>query len=319
MTYRALTTFINKNTNPHNNKIFDLMSYDIKSKIIFVIGNGACNTAEYLSSIMSACNASYLHYIDTPDTDLNKRFLQNGNQFSLDVLCEKAESILNKCKRNLSNDDLMLCLALSFDNVEYTIVEIKCEYYNEIKDVIAPFALIITENDEQNLIENVPYGTKEIIAISNDANYDYVSSKYTRNGARITFASPNKITISNGDLLGTSFYHYDYLYRISALDLNNVPLAHLSIEAASVIFNTPRPYIYQGLAKATAPKDLSLYSLSPAILLRNGENNFKLHHKLKFKVITMNDEFEIPSESTVFCGDANYIQSIKNKLEKHPK
>lgn len=116
--------------------------------------------------------------------------------------------------------------------------------------------------------------------------------------------------------MGTSFYHYDYLYHLSTLDLNNVSLAHLAIESARVLISAPRPYIYKGLKTVKIPYDLTLYSLSPTILFREGENDFKLHHRLKFKTITIDDKFEIPTENTIFCGSKEYIETIKEKLKK---
>ena len=318
MTYRSLKTFINKNTRPNNIKIFDLLSFDIKSKIILVIGDGASNTATYLSSIMSSCEIKHFHF-KNENIDTNKRFLQNSVPISTESLCENAENILKATKKNLSNDDLLFCLALSFCNSEYTIIEISEEYYNHIKDSILPFALILTlPSDEKvnNLIEGANERVKEIISLSEKDNFDYISSKYNQKGARITLASPNKITVAGSDLFGTSFYHYDYLYHTSALDLNNVSLAHLAIEAAIALFSAPRPYIYKGIETARVPYDLTLYSLSPTILLREGGNNFKLHHKLKFKTATESDEFEIPRENTIFCGGKEYIEQTKEKLKK---
>ena len=85
-------------------------------------------------------------------------------------------------------------------------------------------------------------------------------------------------------MFGTSFYHYDYLYHISTLDLNNLPLAHLAIESASVLFSAPRPYIYKGLEKARLLYDLKLFSLSPTVLLWEGNDDFILHHKVKSQI-----------------------------------
>ena len=208
-------------------------------------------------------------------------------------------------------------LALSLCDSEYLIFETSEEYYAKIKDKISAFALILAIDDDkkaESIIENAHPKVKEIINLSQKDDFDYISNKTNSNGARITYVSKNKITVANSDLFGTSFYHYSYLYHISALDLNNIPLAHLSIEAASVIFNSPRPYIYKGLEKAKIPHDLILYSLSPTILLCENDN-FKLHHKLKFKIFTQDSEFEIPKDNTIFCGDKKYIESIKNKLK----
>ena len=313
MTYRSLKSFINKNTQEHNSKIFDLMPHGIKSKIIFVVGNGASNTAALLTSIMSACEIKYFHYLND-NIYINKKFLQNGLTIPMELLCDNAEAILKATKKAISNEDLFFNLALSFCNNEYAIIEISEEYYSKIKDNISPYAIIFTNEDSASLIENAHKDVKEIISLSYDDDFDYISTKTNKNGTRITLASPNKITISNSDLFGTSFYHYSYLYHISALDLNNASLAHLAIESASVLFSTPRPYIYKGLENAKVPHDFILYSLSPTVLLYEGENNFKLHHRLKFKTVTENDIFEIPTKNTIFCGSKEYLEQIKQKL-----
>ena len=274
MTYRSLKTFIKNNIQPNNTKIFDLMPSGIKSKIIFVVGKHASNSAAYLSSIMSACEIGHSHFIDNENLDINKRFLQNSTPISTEELCENAEKILKATKKVLSNKDLLLSIALSFCESEYTIIEMSEAYYAEIKDIITPFAIILAFFDDekaQDIIDSAPIGTKEIIALSQKDDFDYISSKCNKNGTRITFASANKITVSATDLLGTSFYHYSYLYRISSLDLNNVSLAHLAIESVNILFSAPRPYIYRGLESARPPFDLELYSLSPSILMYKGK------------------------------------------------
>lgn len=317
MTYRFLKKFISENSQPHNKNTFDLMPLDVKSKIVFIIGEDAQNTASFLTSIMNTCEISYLHYAE--NTDLNKRFIKNGVIINTDLICERAEAMIKAAKKQISNDDLFLSLALSFSDCEYTVIEMNEEYYFKIKDYIPHYALVLALRDDkmaQMLIDNAPSALKEIISLWSEDNFDYISTKKNKNGTRITLASQNKITLSNADLLGVSFYHYSYLYRIPILDLNNVKLAHLAIEAANVLFGVPRTYIYKGLENARPAHDLVLYSLSPAILLYNGKSNFKLHHKLKFKTVTENDEFYLPTENTVFCGSKEYLEKIKEKLKK---
>ena len=319
MTYRSLKTFIKNNTQENNAKFFDLISKGIKSKIILVVGDGASNTASYLSSIMLSCDISHFHYTNNKNTDVNKRFLQNGEPILQEILCENAENIIKNSQKFLSNDDLLFALAVSISNEEYAIIEISEEYYSYIKNHFSLFALILAiKNDDKafEIIKNAPCGIKEIISLSQKDDFDYISTKTNQNGTRITLASPNKITVFNSDLFGTSFYHYSYQYHISSLNLNNVSLANLAIESASVIFGAPRPYIYKGIESARLPNDLLLYSLLPTILLYEGDNDFKLHHKLKFVIKTEKDVFVYPSENTVFCGNKEYIEQIKEKLKK---
>jgi hypothetical protein len=319
MTYRSLKKFINENKQSNNSKIFDLIPICIKSKIILVMGENASNTASFLTSIMRVCEISHVHYTNSDDISPIKRFVKNDTIISMDLICENAENIINTSKKNISNEDLFFSLALSFCDCEYAIIEISETYYNSIKNNISPFALIFTSNDDEKaseIIENAPNGVKEIISLSKKDNFDYVSHKYNANGAHLTLASPNKISISNSNLLGTSFYHYDYLYHICEIDLNNVYIAHLAIECASVLFSAPRPYIYKGLENARLKRNLILYSLSPAILLYEGNKDFNLYHKLRFKTVTEGDIFEIPNENTIFYGSKEYIEQVKEKLKK---
>ena len=88
----------------------------------------------------------------------------------------------------LSNDDLFLSIALSFDNCKYTIIEISDEYYFSIKDKIPAFALIITSNNE-HLIKNTPIDVKEIIALTEKDNFEsaYCSATESELSARNLF------------------------------------------------------------------------------------------------------------------------------------
>lgn len=70
ITYRSLKSFVNKNTQSHNNKIFDLIPTCIKSKILFIVGADRSNTAAYLSSVMSSCEIKHFHF-KNDDIDIN--------------------------------------------------------------------------------------------------------------------------------------------------------------------------------------------------------------------------------------------------------
>lgn len=319
MTYRTFKYFINNNNQPNNAKIFDLISTIIKSKIIFILGEKKSNTSSFLASIMSACEMDYYRFTNDKSIALNLRFLKNSTPISMESLCENAEKIIKLSKKALSGDDLYFLLALSFRDAQYTIIELEDEYYYHIKDIFPPFAIILATNDDERtkgIIDTAPIGTKEIISLSQKDDFDYISTKQNANGTRVSYASPNKVTIKDSNLLGTSFYHYSYLYHISTLDINNVSYAHLAIESASILFSAPRPYIYKGLDSARVPHDLELYSLSPAILFYEGENDFKLHHRIKVKTVSACEEFILPSENTVFYGNKAHIKEIKEKLAK---
>ena len=100
--------------------------------------------------------------------------------------------------------------------------------------------------------------------------------------------------------------------------MNNLAFALLAIETTSALINAPRPYIYKGLDNAHLTHDLKLYSLSPEILLREGKDDFLLHHVLKCKTVYENIS-SMPSENTVFCGSKEYIEQIKIALKELSK
>ena len=167
----------------------------------------------------------------------------------------------------------------------------------------------------QEIIDHAPVGLEEIIALSKKDNFDYISTQKSSAGAKVTYASPNKRTIASSTVFGTDFFHYDYLYKTRALNLNNIPLAHLAIESATVLFSAARPLMRIGIYNASLTNDLELYSLSPAILLREGKDDFSLFHKMKFKTVYENDELSFPVEDTVFCGNRDFINKIKRTLK----
>ncbi len=317
MTYKNLKKYLSDNI---NNEIgFDLIPQGIKSKLIFAVGDGASGTAAFLSSVMNECEISHSRYIHNDGIELKYRFISSGEYISIDKLCQRAEELIKRSGKSISFDALLLSCALSMlDGTDYIILEMSEQIYRQIIKHTIPFALILAMDDDITVCEltdSAPTGINEIVALTNESNYDYISNKLNKNGARITYASPNKRTISSSTVFGTDFFHYDYLYKTRAINLCNIPLAHLAIESATALFSTPRPLIRIGISKAIPINDLELYSLSPTILFRDGKSDFKLFHKLKFKIITDNQEFAIPTEDTVFCGKRAFIEEIKRKLK----
>lgn len=160
--------------------------------------------------------------------------------------------------------------------------------YTEIIGYITPHAAIFTSKDEkavEEYVNHTPKGIKEIILPTQKEIMDCASNEKTANGARITYASSCKITPFKASPLGTEFYHFNYLYHIQTIDQRAITHAHLAIEAALVLFSPTRPLIYMGLNSARPTDDFILYSISPTVLLWQGEQDFKLYHKMKYKVI----------------------------------
>jgi hypothetical protein len=315
MTYKNLNNFLIKNTNTDNKAVFDLARECAKSKIIFTVGKGAHNCASFLASVMSELNISFGRTLDA-SFELRKRFILSDGDIELGAIVEKSELIFQKCNSEISDNSLILLLSLAlFDGYEYIIIETDVEGFKGAMRYLDPYAVILTEYDEI-LIQSVPADTREIVVLTKEDNYDYASKSRNQNKVRVSYASPNKITFFKSNLLQTEFFHYDYLYQAPFIDLNNIPLAHLAIEAATVLFNAPRPYIYKGLKNVKGLRDLELFSLSPTILLYEGENDFSLYHKMKFNIVTDKDEFKFPTEKTVFCGNREFLEKVKSKIKK---
>lgn len=315
MTYKNLQKFINENTNKND---FDLTSFDVKSKIIFTIGEHASNVACILSSIMHACKISHSRCINIEHFEVRDRLVRHGNHLPIDVICEKAHKLKRNTKGQISGDDLLLALSLSLLNGDYIIIEMSEDYYKSVINRInfTPFAILFCSlNDENNddLIAKAPPST-HICALSQNESYDYIS-QIEKNGRKTALVSKNKITFKNATLLGTDFYHFSYLYRTPIIDQNNLLPTALAIEAATLLFDAPRPYVYTGLSEVSLPFDLKIYSIAPTVLLRIGDGDFILPSGLNFERITDMLPTEMPTHNTVFYGKAEYIEKVKARLK----
>ena len=73
--------------------------------------------------------------------------------------------------------------------------------------------------------------------------------------------------------------------------------------------------MYKGISNAELPLDLKLHSVSPTILLKIGDGNFKLHRNLNFEKITDVIPSSKPTSNTVFYGSAEYIHKVKKAMQ----
>ena len=317
MTYKNLQKFLSNNINTEIK--FDLIPKGIKSKLIFIVGDKATNTASFLSSIMHECKIDHSRYSFDESIEIKYRFIKSGAFVPIGDICHSAEHIINKSNKSINSDELLLTCSLELlCESEYLIVAMNEQFYRKIIHTVIPYALILVINNDnlvQDIIEHAPIGLEEIISLSKKDNFDYISNQRSYSGAKITYASPNKLTIVSSTVFGTDFFHYDYLYKTRAIDLNNIPSAHLAIESATVLFSAARPLMRIGIYNASLINDLELYSLSPAILLREGKDDFSLFHKMKFKTVYENDDLSFPVEDTVFCGNRDFINKIKRILK----
>ena len=292
------------------------MPHRIKSKIILCVGENACNTASFLSSIMSHSKIEHSHYICSSDIELKDRFLTYDSSVKIADLSVKTYNLFKRAKGTLSNDELLFLLTLKLlDNKnEYLLIEASTDFYiNSLSLLNLPLHSLILcffdDEKSQECISLAPKSTKEIIALSQKNDYDYISNSKNQHGTRITYVSKNKYNATRtGILYGTEFYYFTQLYFANIIDQNNLPLAALSIQSAKTIFEISYPMIAKGLRKAKQFYDLQLYSINPTILFYLGEPNFKLPRRTKAVVITNENEEYSNQDNIVFCGNKEFIE-----------
>ena len=319
MTYKKLKKYILENQSTSEDQFFDFLPKNIKTKIILTVGDKTSNASAFFSSIMRAYNIPHSRYSTAEHIELKNRFLRSLSPINIDELITSAERIVKRSQKMISSENLLFLLAINLlCNNEYLLVDVSVDLYKHLIDKINPYAIILAvDNDDkaEEIIASAPADTKYIISLCQRDDYSYRPTVTAPCGAIVSYASKNKITVKSADIMGTDFFHYDYLYHIPTIDQKNIPLAHLAIESASLIFAAIRPKIYEGLNTARDLYDLELYSLSPAVYLRNGNDDFLLHHRMKFNIITDNADFTPPTQNTVFCGNVDYIDKIKKCLE----
>lgn len=319
MTYKNLKKFLTENTFTNIELLFDLMPQGVKSKVILCVGDSTGNTLSFLSSIMKECDISHSRYSKCEYFDIKNRFYRFSSKVTAEDICNCANQILKKSNKHISNECLLfICAMRLLDDSEYLLIDISEDLYKSISDKISSFAVIFALNDDDTteaMINIAPHSTKFIAALCARDNFSYIPTAIAPCGALISYASKNKIIIKGASPIGTDFFHYDYLYHISAIDQRNVTLAHVAIETASMIFSATRPKIYKGLEKAADIYDMKLYSLSPTVLLRIGKPDFILHHRMKFEMITDEKDILLPTSDTIFCGNKEFIDKVKGMLE----
>ena len=319
MTYKKLKKYISENKSTDEDRFFDFIPQNIRSKIILTVGDETSNASAFFSSIMKAYSIPHSRYSMAENIELKNRFLRSLSPINIDELSTVADRIVRRSQKMILSENLLFLLALNLlSNNEYLLIDVSLSLYQHLIGRINPYAIIFALNDDdkaEELIASASAGTKYIISLAQRNDYSYRPTVTAPCGATVSYASKNKITVKSADIMGTDFFHYDYLYHIPTIDQNNVPLAHLAIESASLIFAAIRPKIHDGLSDARDLYDLELYSLSPAVYLRNGDNNFVLHHRMKFNIVTNETDFVPPTQNTVFCGNIEYIDKIKKCLK----
>ncbi len=321
MTYNKLIYNLSTTCSVKADAVFDLMPKCVKSKIIYAVGKGATNTCAFLSSIMSECSIPHSRAIGTHHLEPKDRFLRRGWPVSIKKLTVCADRF-SKQAEMLSSEELCFLMALELldTNNGFLMIEMTRELYDKValKLPIHPYAVIFCDTNGEI---RVPSGTEEVIALTNEADHDYISPKTTENGAHLSLVSPNKIEISSSSLLKTSFYYNSEPYVTGAVDKKNIRLASLAIESARTILSAPGLHIARGIKKALPELDAVLLSVSPTVILKLGSPDIELPRTRTYSIITENDG-PIPesiSEDAVFCGSADFLESVKKNIAHSKK
>ena len=106
MTYKNLQKFLSNNINTEIK--FDLIPKGIKSKLIFIVGDKATNTASFLSSIMRECKIDHSRYSFDKNTEIKYRFIKSDELLPMGDICKCAEHLINKSSKSINSDELLL-------------------------------------------------------------------------------------------------------------------------------------------------------------------------------------------------------------------
>lgn len=291
MTYKHLKQFIENNIAVFPTSKASKFKINFNTKIIFIVGEDASNVASFLSSVMSAKGIEHARYINSDRVELKDRFLQNGVSVDTKDITISAGLLLRRTQKLISNDELLCGVALEILKGEYLLIEVSYQCCKDILEntKIVPHTLILTSiEDEKNeeLIDLSPEGAGEIISATSKENPDYISTARNKNGTRISYASPNKISAPLSKLLeGTRFFYFSDMFYIQSLNLCNVRLAALTIEVARISLSLTNHKIRAGLKNASLIYDLKLNSLDPITFINVGNKEYELHHQIKHYTI----------------------------------
>lgn len=325
MLYKNLKKYIAEDHGTDSSLALKFIPRKIDSKIILFVGDRAPNTSAMFSAIMLRRGLLHTRYINSDIIECNFRYLQNGKQIYIREICHEYQYVAKNTKRSISGDWMLFIIALRAlkHKEEYMLIDTSYEIYKELinSPKLTPFAVIFcNSSDEKNeeLISMTPSGVSEIISLTKKDNYDYISNARNKNGVHVSYSSPNKFDIFRSNMLKTEFFRYSRLYTINSIDTSNVDLACIAIEAASVIFNIPHPYIYQGLNNARLIYGIKHYPSSPDVFFKIGDGEYRLPIQLDPIVVYENDfDGKRPTSPTLYIGSDEFYERIKKILKSH--
>lgn len=321
MTYNELKSQLLSASVPDESPVFDFVPKRVKSKIIYAVGAGAANFSAVLSSIMNEGKVAHSRAICSRYLEPNDRFLLRGTPIAVKKLLASADRLMQH-NAGVSAEGFYFLLALDLldSQDEFLIIEVSGEFYEKVACSlpISPYAVVFCDADS---VVQCPKDTHEIIALTHNDNFDYISSSRTDDGVRISYVSPNKLEIMNVGLLGAKFFYNSELYESSIIDRNNIELACLAVECATMLFSQSRLTLARGVKKAKPMLDPVLHSLSPTVLLKLGDDNVTLPGRNHFKTVTEDNfsSFVGLDGDTVFCGSREFLESIKMNLKNFRK
>ena len=319
MTYKHLISFIKSNPSSASDPVLQTQWQNIKSNLIFIVGDNSGAVSCYLSEIMNVAGILYARYIGIDEIELKNRFGDGNSDLELQKLCASAGKILKRTKKQISNEALLFLTALdTLDEEEkYLLIDVSEDFYSNVlsKCTFDPYSVIFCSDDTH--IDLVQSSAREIICLTQEEIFDIISQKKNRNGVRISYASPSKKSLSSAGIMGCSFYYNEHRYSIKSPKRQNIMPACIAIETAISIFGCTKAMINKGLSRATLPVDLRLICINPNIFFTTNELDLSEKILKDYTIIKDGDYFCTIKENTVFCGSNDFLDTVQIKLKNN--
>ena len=343
MTYANIKKLFSSSSADTSAELLNNMITDkVNCRLVYVVGDDTDACGAFVSSVLQKANVRAGRAQSCDGLEARKLFSAETEFVSPQELCEFTNTVPSP--KSFSKEALSLLFALDCfgkKGCEAIIFETTEEFFKSTlsKLKITPDIVIFTSFEEKtvsDLITALPRGVKDAICFSDLDNYDYISSKYTNEGTRVSVVSKNKINAVKTSFFGTDFYYNSQPYTTRATAPENIIHAALALECISALSRLGLTFskysLTKGLGCASLLFDLELFSLSPAIILKAGRfSEEKVASFLKADTLTIIKEEDIPtstfhktvkslleqnnSDILLFSGSLDFIGKIRKELE----
>ena len=345
MTYANIKKLFSKNSSADTSAelLNNMLECKPSGKLIYVVGDNTDSCGAFISSILQKADITAGRFRSCFELETRKMFSIGADFVSVQDICEFIDTLPSP--KSFSREELSYLFALDCfgkKSCEVIIFETSEEFFKNVLShiEISPDIVIFTSFDEEKALEftsALQSGTKDAIYFSVRDNYDYVSSRYTSAGTRLTAVSSNKLNIVKTNSFGTDFYYNTLPYKIQAAEYENIIFAALSLECISALsrlgFSFSNYSLTKGLESADLLFDFKLFSLSPTVILKAGRIDDKnIPSFLSGRALTVIKEEDIPTsvfhktvkaiieennfEVLLFSGSLGFLENVKKELEK---